>query len=382
MTLPVKWATTLAVNGQTMAGLPRIAGTAGDLKSALNTLLCTGYNTVTLDSLSRSGTTATATKSTGLGFIVDQVVAVAGANQSEWNTEYRIATITSTTVTFTVPDTHTANPTGTITLKAAPAGFTMTDLGGQIAVFRSDDVTGNRLNLWVDDTAATYARVRGWETWSGGSGTGPFPTDSQVSGGGYAMKRNTSGTTGSNYVFVSDGSFLYLFTEFYPSSYPISYSPLLFGDFVSWLSVDPFGCLLLAPIASESNPNAQNQFWLYSGTTGKYLARDSTLNPSTPTTFLNYGPAEGGTYLGNSGFTYPNPLDGGILTYSPIRIVQSATIPRGQYPGLAVPLHAAPLTTGQMVGDFPQFPGRKFMALKTAQPVASNILIDITGPWR
>lgn len=220
MTLPIKWATTLAINGQTMAGLPRIAGTAGDLKSALNTLLCTGYNTVTLDSLSRSGTTATATKSIGLGFIVDQVVAVAGANQSEWNTEYRIATITSTTVTFTVPDTHTANPTGTITLKAAPAGFTMTDLGGQIAVFRSDDVTGNRLNLWVDDTAATYARVRGWETWSGGSGTGPFPTDSQVSGGGYAMKRNTWAQPGRTMFLFRTGSFSTFLRSFIPPVTP------------------------------------------------------------------------------------------------------------------------------------------------------------------
>ncbi len=384
--LPVKWATTLTINGQTMSGLPRIAGTAGDLKSALNILLGTGYNPVTLDSLSRSGTTATATKSTGLGFITDQVVAVAGANETEWNGEYRIATVTSTTVTFTVPDTHAANPTGTMVLKAPGAGFTITDLGGQLAVYRADDVTGNRLHFWIDDSAATLARVRGWETWSDGAGTGPFPTDTQVSGGLYVAKRNSAGTTGSNYIFVADSQYFYLFIEFNPGSSAGAYSVCHFGDIISWLTADAFGTIIVAPSASEvvAQPNSQNGFWGYTTTTGKYLARDATLNPATATTFLNYGPSESSSYLSSAGYTYPNPLDGGTLIYQPIRISQSSSIPRGVYPGLAVLLHVATaFTVGEIKADFPQFPGHKFIVVRSGStPAQSAVLIDIIGPWR
>jgi hypothetical protein len=57
----------------------------------------------------RSGTTATATLAYSYPYQVGDVITVTGASNSEWNGDYTIATVVSgTSVTFTVPATHSA----------------------------------------------------------------------------------------------------------------------------------------------------------------------------------------------------------------------------------------------------------------------------------
>jgi hypothetical protein len=57
----------------------------------------------------RSGTTATATLSYSYPYQVGDVITVSGASNSEWNGDYTIASVVSdTSVTFTVPNTHSA----------------------------------------------------------------------------------------------------------------------------------------------------------------------------------------------------------------------------------------------------------------------------------
>jgi hypothetical protein len=57
----------------------------------------------------RSGTTATATLAYSYPLVVGDVITVSGASNSEWNSTYTIASIVSgTSVTFTVPNTHSA----------------------------------------------------------------------------------------------------------------------------------------------------------------------------------------------------------------------------------------------------------------------------------
>lgn len=378
----VRWFTNLVINGYSMADMPRCSGTAGDLKAMLDFFLNTGGNLKTLTGLSRTNTTATATFSGSPGFVPDQVVQVTGANQSEWNDLYRIATIGANTVTFIVPVGHTASPTGTITMKAAPAGWTCADDGNNIYRVKSSAVDMTGLTLWVDDSSAQYARVRGWESWANGVGSGPFPRDNQINGGGYAYKSNVSSTADRSYVCIVDRGLIYLFIAWH-NSYLASFEPVIFGDFASWLQSDMFGCLIVCSAGTQNTPNSYNDFFVYNVNTpsGKYLARDMTLNPNTCVTFRNYGPLENSTYLGATGYTWPNPLDGGDLAYEPIRIAQSVSIPRGHYPGLAVPLHAAPFLTGE-IKTFPSHPTAKYLAFKNEANFSANVLIDIIGPWR
>jgi hypothetical protein len=57
----------------------------------------------------RSGTTATATLAYSYPLVVGDQITVTGASNSEWNNTYTIASIVSgTSVTFTVPNTHSA----------------------------------------------------------------------------------------------------------------------------------------------------------------------------------------------------------------------------------------------------------------------------------
>lgn len=384
----VRWFTNLAVNGQSMAGMPRCSGTAGDLKGMLDVFLNTGTNLKTLTGLSRTNTTATATFSGSPGFVPDQVVQVAGANESEWNDLYRIATIGSNSVTFTVPVGHTASPTGTITMKAAPAGWTCNDDGNNIyrAKSAAQDMTG--LTLWVDDSAAKYARVRGWETWVDGVGSGPFPSDFQINGGMYTYKSDASSTAARYYMAFVDRGLIYLFVEWNLTSLQFTFEPLVFGDPVSWMQSDAFCCCVVANAQSgQSVPNSANDFFLYGAgsPTSRYLARNITLNPNTPSTFRCYGPAENGAGLGLGGYTYPSPLDGGDIAYEPIRIAMSSSIPRAHYPGLAVPLHSIPYPSAE-VKTFPAKPGRKYMTVRSTSSGSGgrdgNVLIDYIGPWR
>lgn len=57
----------------------------------------------------RSGTTATATLTYSYPYQVGDVITVTGASNNEWNMDYTIASVISgTSVTFTVPNTHSA----------------------------------------------------------------------------------------------------------------------------------------------------------------------------------------------------------------------------------------------------------------------------------
>jgi hypothetical protein len=76
----------------------------------------------------RSGTTATATLAYSYPLVVGDQITVTGASNSEWNSTYTIASVVSgTSVTFTVPDTHsvtagtgaTMQTTGTAVLDPA-----------------------------------------------------------------------------------------------------------------------------------------------------------------------------------------------------------------------------------------------------------------------
>jgi hypothetical protein len=58
----------------------------------------------------RSGTTAAATLAYSYPLVVGDQITVTGASNSEWNSTYTIASIVSgTSVTFTVPNTHSAS---------------------------------------------------------------------------------------------------------------------------------------------------------------------------------------------------------------------------------------------------------------------------------
>jgi hypothetical protein len=149
----------------------------------------------------------------------------------------------------------------------AAAGWGKAFTGTNIASYRA--AAGNRYYLGVDDTNAQNARVRGFETMSAAgdavaSGTGPTPTDVQVSGGNYYYKSSAASSQVRPWMLLANDRFFMLFTNVSTASAtPASTgfnSSMIWGDFWSFVSGDTYNTLISSPAtASSSDPR-----WLVS----------------------------------------------------------------------------------------------------------------------
>ena len=204
---------------ESMRGAPVLNGVAGSLIGLLDTFLVNGWGMATANSLSVSGGVATLTMPTGSEFEDHCVVLIAGATPAALNGEQRIATTNGTTLTF--PTTVADGPaTGTITVKYAPCGWQKVFSGANLAVYRSQNVMGERRFLRVADTGNVDARVVAYNNMTAVStGTGPFPTAAQISGGGYWPKSMSADTTAQRYDLVGDSMWLY----YAPAPYYVYY---------------------------------------------------------------------------------------------------------------------------------------------------------------
>lgn len=102
----------------------------------------------------RSGTTATATLAYTYPLVVGDQITVTGASNTEWNGNYTIASVVSgTSVTFTVPNTHSAT---------AGTGATMQTTGTAVLDFASvaSAVWGAATRTLTADIGPTAAQIR------------------------------------------------------------------------------------------------------------------------------------------------------------------------------------------------------------------------------
>lgn len=167
------------------AGMPSL-GTlgVGDLAAVLDAALVNGGTTQSVTSITRSGTTATATK-TAHKLRDKQIVTISGAAQSDYNITTRISRIDADHFSFTVANSPTTPATGTILVKIAALGaiagtpwgiaFTATNQRAYRAA------VGLRHYLMVNDNSNTNTCiVRAFTAMTAvTTGTGPFPTVAQ-----------------------------------------------------------------------------------------------------------------------------------------------------------------------------------------------------------
>lgn len=357
----------------TQVGAPSLSGTAGNLISLLDACLVNGFNLQTLDSITRVGATATASRAAGANLREHDVVLHAGAAQSEYNGEFRIFNVTSTSYDFTVTGTPATPATGTITSKIAPLGWTKAFGGTNKAAYRSADVTGTQLYLRVDDSNAKYAIAEGYETMTDvDTGTGKFADSTSL-----WHKSNTADAALKSWTLHGDAAAFYLFTAWGTNS---QYEGYFFGDLVSFKSVDAYHCALIANNNTiPSNTGYGNQFSDRSGSTsGKRLARD-------------YSQIGGAVVFSSRSFgysfslpIYPSAVDNG-MHLTPVYVQGANNHMRGIMPGLFHPVHI--YTTlpahGVIIDNVPDAPGKRFFTQSAGQTaVEYKYAIDITGPWR
>lgn len=285
------------------------------------------------------------------------------------------------------------------------AGWSRPYVSGNVAVFRQGP-GGNDMLLRVDDSAgavsARHARVVGYETMSDvDTGSGAFPNETQVAGGGYwfVQYNGTGGAADArNWLIVADEWFFYFMVDAYPSnsgSGPPTYyysECYYFGDYEAYGPSDVFSSVLGAMGSSSDAP-----------TTGTN-SRTRTLNITDRLTSANsrvFAPRKwdqfgGAVNLGLhsdivkgsavgpgfSGLAYPNGPDG-RLYMAPFWLhdpnVPGGTSVRGHLPGLWNPLHAAPF------GRFDTFVGQGSFAGKTFitwRAYDSCWAIETSDTWR
>lgn len=392
MTSPVD--TSVKYYSSLMPGSPVLNGTAGSQIAMLDALLVNGFGLKSADSLVVAGGVATINVSTGHSAIVDVVILVANATPSDLNGEQRVTAVTANSVSFaTAVSNQTA--TGSINFKIAPVGWTKAFTGTNLAVYKSPDVTSSGLLMRVDDTNARFSKIVGYETMSDvNTGTGPFPTSTQLATGVWWGKSSSADSVSRPWFFLADSKTIYSLRAA-AASYPASYEPGMFGDIASYKPADAYHCMVhgTASDVSGSYPSSDHLCSFQAGAIGpgSFLARSYTGLGGAITPFRSCPTLTGSTsfYSGDgasSGLNYPNQVDGGLFT-APVYISESSNYAlRGTIRGLLAVPQRVPIgsfANGDLLTAIVGIPNRRFRAFTIGQQVTNGglYLLDVTGPW-
>lgn len=395
MTSPVD--TTVKVFHSEMAGAPVLTGAAGSLIALLDACLVNGFGAKTLTSLVVSGGVATAAFSGTHPAMADAVVTIAGASPAGLNGDHKVLSAGTGTVTFSVTEADTT-ATGTMTMKLASAGWEKRFTGTNLAVYRSLDMTGLRFNLRVSDTALYDARIVGYETMSAVStGTGPFPTTAQQSGGLYLHKAYNDSVTAIPWVIFANGKRFYICNA--PMQVP-TYSPLYtsmlingFGEFPSLKSsVDSYAGL----ITGATTPVSWHQVFGFLGIgNNMYFARASSGAGSAIQGRLVSGTQSAPGYAsGESSVQGELPgITGKLRVHNPLLSESDVNTSGAGVRGYLNELFHTPqgITQAMNLRKLDRVPssGRNLLVIPAsaapADPLVSSYIpatfIDVTGPW-
>ena len=377
-----------------MAGSPVLNGQSGSAIGLLNACLLTGFGLQSATSLAVAGGVATLTFATTHAATAESVVLVAGATGAwaDLNGEQKVTALGPNQVKFAtaLPD---GTATGTVTAKMAPAGWLSPFTDTNIAVYQSAAVESTKMYMRIDDTGTTSFRLRGYEAMTGAStGSGLFPLDAQISGGGWCNKSSAANATPVKWTLVADARGGYLSVVGYSADVASTETgrTVFFGDF--------------RPFRTGGDPYA---FVIGCGTSGDYsntpgtCDQDAAASQFTPRAYHGLGtsfahastPESGSPALSGRDPTFgkfPSEVDGGLML-SRRFFSASGQAPRGAFPGLytvpqsEVGMAYAPRSLQSGAGPLA---GRKLVAVgcganTNAYPSASLGIsfIDVTGPW-
>jgi len=402
-----------------MGGIPQLTNVFGALTALLDAVLVTGFNLKTLDSLTCTDGVATATVSSGHGYIVNQVVLITGASPPEYNGEHIVLSANASTFTFALVGSPTSPATGTIACKAAPLGFEIAYTGTNKRAYRSTQLTSNKPILRVDDSqapdyASTYAKygkvsiaqnMSDIDTYVGSHA--PYdptnPTKNEVATGTgsgiingwykwiyahpYGAGMTADGGTGNrNFHLVGDSRGFVLSVSSDVAS-PSSRRTYYFGDFNSLKSGDVFNYLLTAsddynPAYSAATvyPSSMTEFEYTQSYVGKQLVTDYTnLGLPVRAGFAAFNAVATSSWV--SGYQYnnspfPNGANNGLLL-SPVAIREESGHVRGMLTGIYFIPHALPYSDGLILDNVN---GKKMLLLSGGYSNnPTRFAVDLTG---
>lgn len=380
-----------------MRGAPALSGTAGTLAAVLNALFVTGWGPTTALSVNVAGGIATATLTPGETFDRDAVVLVAGATPAALNGEARVVTTSNNSITWTTtaPD---GAATGAITIRYAPqTSWSEAFAATNKRAYRSTHVQSAGHYYRLDDTGTVTARLRGYETMTDvDNGTGPFPTDAQMSGGGYIHKSTSANATSVKYKIVCDQRFVILAIAGGTSVIASANGapPRGFGDPIALAPGGDAWASLVSAAGSNSSSLAQGSLASNLASSGSGFSACprpvSALGGSVlvdPRGYVSTAGAMSGVD-GTLG-PFPSEVDGQLKTSRIFMKETGSKPPRLVVPGVYyIPQSGAlgPIVDGDTLDGAGELVGRRLLAVPDVTSLSAGpnglYLIDITGPWR
>ena len=378
----------------TQPGAPALSGSAGSLRTLLKACLVDGFGAGAVATLTVSGGIATATYAGAHPFKVGYVAQFAGATPAGLNGNKVILSVTGTSVTFAAPGVPDGAATGTITSKAAPAGWQELFAGSlaNVIALKPSVVEATGCVLRVDDTGTINARVRAYEAMSDiSTGIGMTPLESQVAGGLWWPKSATANATARHWILVADERGFHLAVA------PLDaerYTLLWAGDISSLKSGDAYGYLLTGnqtdQTGSLSVPDGCCGYSHRSDRGGAFVARSHTFigqSLAVQRIGAHHNGTATGAYAGSGGYAwgaYPNGPNNGLLVGA---LELFALGVRGTVPGLLHPVQdcANAFSSGAVVDGTDDLAGRRLLALRVSPPSSGvtpgTVFLDMTGPW-
>lgn len=369
-------------------GAPVLYGNAGYLIPVFDACLVNGYGANTINTMTHNAGTVTVTTAVTHNLRTYGRQTISGANESGYNGEFIITVTGANTFTYQAAGITVTPATGTLSTKSGGAGWTKPYNGTNLAAYRGG--SGTQMYLRIDDTTTQAARCLGYETMSDvNTGTGPFPTTAQFSGGLYWTKSSTADATNArDWIIVADDKTMYMWVN-YNSSATYTDSPMMhFGDIETYKSGDAYHCCLLANTLAATIANFRFSYLVATfiiGDTGMYFPRSySQAGTAMPGAKISdYSKSSAGANMGGSGLIYPHQTDG-ALHLAPVWAVETASVLaqsaiRGVFRGLWNPLHNSPLAHLDTFQGSGTLAGKTFLTFRI-QPSAQAML-DLSLTW-
>lgn len=379
---------TVRVYRSTDFGAPQLSGQVGTLIAILNACLVDGYGTNTITSLTQSGGVATATTNVPHQFTGSPKVLIAGAASSDYNVEATITITGASTFTYPVNPAAPGTAGGAPTCKIAGSGWTKPFPDGTYVAAYKQPAGSNGFYLRVDDnSSATVARGQAYETMTNvSSGLTPFPTSAQLAGGVHIVKSDVASSATRPWILISNGPMMYLFVNHDNSATWASANGTVFGDIKTYKAGggDAYGTIIAGNTASSYANNFMYSLVssIASVTNGHWMARSYTGIGGSITVGKSSDTVKSqNSNVGVAGMPYPSPIDGGLYV-SPLWISEpSPTLSvRGELPGLWNPLHAKPLSTGDIwTPSSGSLVGKVFEAINLYS--SAQIFIETSDTW-
>lgn len=386
--LPVKWFNYDLMSGA--GGAPELNGLSGSLINVLDACLINGFNTRSVVSFEIEDEVGTIEfGASGHGFVLHQVVAIGGATDDQYNGDWRVTAVNTTSIEVDARGVADVTVAGTLSCKTAPVGdWEKAFSGTNKAAYRSTHPDATGCLLRVDDTVGAHANVRGYETMTDiDTGAGPFPTTAQRA---TSVWRKSDGNNSNikHWVLVADGLLFYFMPRPNNQAYTNAQLHCFFGDIVSYKPADLYHAVIATSDSTTSSGGFTSQTLLVllgSNAKNFYIARSYTqVGSSTECGFMAAVNSTG--FTGNDSLpTYPSPLDNSLILSDLKLVYENSQHIRGRMPGFLSCHQQAPLNHGDLVEDA-LGAGRHVILIGGSTGATSGIFyryaLDIIGGWR